>query len=189
MPRLNRSALLLLLFTLSACERQPAVPQQSAGSRPSAHPVAPSANELANLRYPIIEAESGWAQLQDGVYSNPQTQVAVTLISGKTLIGDLTGDGQDDALVLLVTNAGASAVISDIALVSRQPDGALKVLATRNLGERIDLKGIHLVAGKISVDMVTQGPDDPRCCPTQRVKSTYTYSPVSGSGELIEEKP
>lgn len=41
-------------------------------------------------------------------------------------------------------------------------------------GTAVQINSLALEGKRITVDMVTQGRDDPRCCPTQQVVPTYT---------------
>lgn len=181
----SRSLLLgFLLATLIACDRQPenaATPAPVKSEKPLA---VPTAKELANLRYPSVEAPEGSVLLKDGEYSNDAAKVAVNLVEDFTRFGDLTGDGQADALVLLITTTGASGIVYDIAVVAREASGQLNVRATKNLGERIDLKKLEIRADKIHADYITQGPDDPQCCPTVPVTAVFNYE----TGNLVEVK-
>ena len=54
-------------------------------------------------------------------------------------------------------------------------------MARIQLGDRVQIKSLHIENGEIVVDMLTQGPDDPMCCPTQYVSKRY----VLESGELV----
>jgi hypothetical protein len=43
----------------------------------------------------------------------------------------------------------------------------------RELGERVQLKSLSIVEGKVVLDMLTHGAGDPMCCPTVEVIETY----------------
>jgi hypothetical protein len=56
----------------------------------------------------------------------------------------------------------------------------------------VQVQSLTIADGQISVTMLTHGPDDPMCCPTQEVQQTYelqenklvqTAGEVIGSGE------
>jgi hypothetical protein len=105
--------------------------------------------------------------------------------------GDLNGDGVDDAAVLLVESSGGSGSFVYLAAVLNQ-EGTPENADTLLLGDRVQVQSLTIADGQISVTMLTHGPDDPMCCPTQEVQQTYelqenrlvqTAGEVIGSGE------
>jgi len=54
-----------------------------------------------------------------------------------------------------------------------KPDGQTVHLTSALLGDRIQINALEIVDNAILVDMVAHGPDDPMCCPTQRVQQSY----------------
>ncbi|MGD8902000.1 MAG: hypothetical protein PVI67_00405, partial [Anaerolineae bacterium] len=46
-------------------------------------------------------------------------------------------------------------------------------VAWTQLGDRVQINALFIQNGEIVVDMVTHGPDDPMCCPTQQVVQTF----------------
>jgi len=81
--------------------------------------------------------------------------------------GDLDGDGVDDAVVVLVSSGGGSGVFYSLVAVM-QRNGRLETPAVRSLGDRIKINEINIRNDIVTVDMITQGPNDPLCCPTER---------------------
>ena len=61
--------------------------------------------------------------------------------------------------------------------------GQPKNVGRTDLGDRVKINSLNIQAGKIIIDMVTHGPNDPACCPT--VKSIATYVLV---GDKLVEK-
>jgi heat shock protein HslJ len=135
--------------------------------------------ELANAAYLSEWTDQGTVQLNNGEYRAAAEQI-VTL-TNFAAFGDLDGDGQDEAAVILVTNTGGSGSFYDLAIVRKQ-SGALTNLATTLLGDRVQIKSLRIENGKISVDLLTQGPDDAMCCPTQYVINQYALQ----NGELVQ---
>lgn len=82
--------------------------------------------------------------------------------------GDLNGDGIEDAAVILAENSGGSGVFIYLAAVVDR-DGAPVNAATHLLGDRVEIKSMTIDNRQIVVNMLTQGPDDPFCCPTLEV--------------------
>jgi heat shock protein HslJ len=150
-------------------------------------PVELTLDALRNATYLSEWEESGVITLTDGRYEGEPyvegsaTRLVVTLIS-PVAFGDLNGDGTDDATVILVSNPGGSGTFYDLAAVAEQ-DGELVNVATTSLGDRADIKSLVIEDGQIVLEMVTHGPDDPMCCPTQIVRNTYALE----GGELVEK--
>jgi len=84
------------------------------------------------------------------------------------VIGDITGNGVDEAVVLLATNMGGSGVFFHLAVV-RNLDGAPQHIGMIPLGDRVKLSSLEVVAGRIIANLVEHGPGEPMCCPTQAV--------------------
>jgi len=96
--------------------------------------------------------------------------------------GDLDDDGVDDAAVLLVEDSGGSGSFVYLAAVLNR-DGQPENVATTILGDRAQVEELSIESGRISVKMLTYGPEDPMCCPSQESQETYT---LEGS-ELVKQ--
>ncbi len=115
--------------------------------------------------------ETGRVGLSDGEYLDSNARLRIRLAPFYAL-GDLDGDGSDDAAVVLVTDPGGSGTFFDLAVLSEQ-GGAPVNVASQALGDRVDLRSLTIESRRIIVDMVTHGPDDPMCCPSLRQIVTY----------------
>jgi uncharacterized lipoprotein YbaY/LysM repeat protein len=135
-----------------------------------------SSEQLANATYQGIYDEP--VQLTDGEYvgepfvEGGASRPTVTLLDQFTARGDLNGDGVDDAAVVLAENSGGSGTFIYLAAVVNQ-DGMPVNQATVLLGDRAQIDSLAIENGEIVVSMVTHGPDDPMCCPTQQAIKTY----------------
>ena len=87
--------------------------------------------------------------------------------------GDLNGDGIDDAAVVFAVSGGGSGTFYSLAAVINQGGAAVHVSSALLLGDRIQLEALSIEEGVITVQMVAHGPQDPMCCPTQRVVRRY----------------
>ena len=137
---------------------------------------APPQDEvLANMEYLSEWTESGTAPLVDGEYREPaapgSASEIVVRLTEHVAYGQLT-DGREAAAVILTTETGGSGTFYDLAVVVEE-DGQSVNVATTLLGDRVKIENLAFVGGEILVEMVTQGPEDPMCCPTQRVVQTY----------------
>ncbi len=132
-------------------------------------------DQLKNAKYHGIAYNKDF-QLSDGKYE-PTTDVTspdyyFAALGDKVAFGDLNGDGVPDAAVTIVENGGGSgAFVSVVAMLNQggQPvyTGALL------LDDRPMLNNIAIQDGKIVVDAVIHGTNDPMCCPGFVVTETY----------------
>jgi len=134
-----------------------------------------TADALKNAEYHLEYPAKGVAKLTDGKYEEeivPGAASKLVAVPDGIAFGDLNGDGVEDGAIILATNMGGSGTFIDLATVLNQ-DGAPKHVATVNLGDRVQVKSIAIEPGVISLEMVTHGPDDPMCCPSQNVTEKY----------------
>jgi heat shock protein HslJ len=130
---------------------------------------------LKNAEYGGIYEEA--VQLIDGRYEGEPfveggaSRPTVTFIDPYAF-GDLDGDGVEDAAVLLAENSGGSGTFIYLAAVLNR-NGNPQNTATQLLGDRVQVNSLSIEDGEIIVDVITHGPDDPMCCPTQQVVQTY----------------
>lgn len=140
--------------------------------------------QMMNAAYTVPDV--GRVTLQNGKVDDRTNQTNVQLVNreGFVATGDLNGDGASDMVTVLVANPGGSG--SFVYLVAGLQQGSQMV--TTNpilLGDRVQVRSIQVRDGKVQVDMLEQGPDDPMCCPTQEAQKTYQL----GYGLLpIEER-
>jgi heat shock protein HslJ len=170
-----------------------AQPEGEAGAAP-APPVGgagPSEQALANMAYKSDFTESGKAPLSDGEYREQAAPGSATetvvKLSEQAAYGEL--NGQPAATVVLITDPGGSGTFYSLAVVVEQ-DGQPVNLASTPLGDRVQINSLVIENGQIVVDMVTQGPDDAMCCPTQRVVRTFALQGdqlVQSSSETLDQ--
>jgi hypothetical protein len=160
-------------------EETPTPSVEPAAATPESQPAAAAGDWTAilkNLSYQSYITQSGMAPLVDGEYREPAAPDSaaeiVVLLTDFAATGDLNGDGAPDAAVALATNSGGSGVFYDLAAVVVE-DGRPVNVAIMPLGDRVQINSLTIQDGQIMVDMVTQGPDDPMCCPTQPVVEIY----------------
>lgn len=130
---------------------------------------------LANMTYQSEYTQDGTATLVDGVYAEPAApgsaiSTTVTLMPQFTAVGEL--NGQPAAAAILATDPGGSGTFVDLAVVT-DVAGVPTNVATTNLGDRVEVQSVTIANNQIAVDMLTAGPDDPMCCPSQEVVQTY----------------
>ena len=155
----------------------PAEPAQTALPEPSKPPAAQqvvfSQAVLQNILYTLPDL--GKVQLKEGKFSQKygegETQVNQVEFL-QSILGDLNGDGVDDAAVVLWANTGGSGLYSYLAAVVNQ-DGKVQPVGAQLLGDRVKVQGLSVKDGKIEIQTLEPGPNDPQCCPSQLVQRTY----------------
>jgi hypothetical protein len=143
-------------------------------------------NQLNNSRYMIPSWESPdqgeWVQLKDGEFTrrNPDNPLFVNVV--KIALGHLSNYQSKDAAVIYAYNTGGSGFFMVLCAVIND-QGKPKNIALADLGDRVKINSLSIQAGKIILDMVVHGPNDPACCPT--VKKIATYKLVGN--KLVEQ--
>lgn len=169
----------LLVTSLVACAgpASPATPTSAATSVATVAPIATptpaalTADALKNAAYQGIY-EGQTVQLTDGKYEGKSSveggasRPTVTF-TGDPAFGDLNGDGVTDAVVTLVESSGGSGSFFYLAAVINR-NGSPENVVTKFLGDRVKIESIIIEGGEITVRMLTQGPKDPMCCPSQK---------------------
>ncbi|MCO6450613.1 MAG: META domain-containing protein [Caldilineales bacterium] len=129
---------------------------------------------LANATYQSELTATGAATLTGGAYREPAaegsaSEIMVTLTDHIGL-GEL--NGTPSAAVVLASSGGGSGTFYNLAVV-QEVDGQPQNVASVQLGDRVQVNSVAIENNQILIDMVTQGPEDPMCCPTQHVVQTY----------------
>ncbi len=130
---------------------------------------------LKNAVYHSDFVSAGEVQLVDGVFSEPIMEGSATKITiqlADMTFGDLNNDGVEDAAVILVSDPGGSGTFYELAAVLNQ-NGHPRHITSFALGDRVQVQQFNIRDGEIVVQMLTQGQDDPMCCPTQLVRNHY----------------
>ena len=142
---------------------------------PPPPPQGLSSEALRNLEYKTQRTNNGTAKLENGFYSEPgppdaNFATSVRLDEQFTAYGQL--NGQDAAAVILVIDKSGVGQLIDLAVVINQ-NGQATNIATTNLGNRVKLNSVTIDNNQIVVDMITHGPNDHPCCPSERIIRTY----------------
>jgi len=118
---------------------------------------------LADGRYEGEPAEAGAASRPTAMLWEPSFQTA-----------DLDGEPGSEALAMLSANTGGSGERVYLAVFGSR-DGAVANVATVPVGDRVRLQSLWLERGKVVMDVIEAGPNDPACCPTQVSRKTFGY--------------
>lgn len=137
---------------------------------------------MANIEY-SSELVGGPVQLTGGKYEDTANRIEVVFIPSPIAYGAL--DGVPSAAVLTSENGGGSGVFTTLNVV--QPQNGLPVaIASTQLGDRVYVNTLDIADNQIVVTLITQGPEDPMCCPTLPV--TQTYALADGALRLVNEE-
>ncbi|MET0659612.1 MAG: hypothetical protein ABW110_15810 [Steroidobacteraceae bacterium] len=174
-PHRSTHALLALTVWLTACNgRAPAPEPQS--QAPVATATTLTREQLGNLSYPSELGPNGRVQLKNGVFEAQEagdpTAHLVVRLTDHMAEGDLDGDGRSDAAVILESDSGGSGSFMDLAAVLNKPNGPESVAVT-DLGDRTEIRHMAFADGKVRIELIGHGPDDPVCCPTQVQQREY----------------
>jgi hypothetical protein len=169
-----RSAIVLACIVVGAgCGGPDSGPHQGSGAKITL-------DQLRNAEYPSQWTRSGKAQLVNGQYRESAAPGAATEVvvsaTNYYAMGDLDGDGSEDAVIILESDPGGSGVFFDLVPVLNQ-QGNPRVLAPLALGDRVDISEITLSNAQVHVHLLKHGPDDPQCCPTLDVTLHYRLGP------------
>lgn len=132
---------------------------------------------LANAAYTVdMWTDNDTLQLVDGELPPEDEAAAAGLqahfLPSFTAFGDLNADGVEDAAALLAVNGGGTGTFIYLAAMI-DDNGQPKNISSVLLGDRVEIKSVSVDAGQIVINLVTQGPSDPMCCPTEEVTWRY----------------
>jgi len=145
------SLLVVLLVSPAACSQKTPPP-----------PLTVEA--LMNADYHSEWPGDGVAELKDGQYEEE-------IVPGAASKLVIVVYPDDAALVLATSGGGSGTFISLEAVVNEQ--GTPKHVASAQLGDRARINSLVIESGEVTVNLVTHGPNDPMCCPTQEASQKY----------------
>lgn len=135
--------------------------------------------KLKNMTYIFpdraeYDPETSSATLKNGIYRRGNqggTTFSVEYLDS-VIFADLNKNGIEEAIVLLGLSGGGSGYWIYLAVVN-QLNSNPKNIDSVDLGDRIEIKSLKVIDGKIQVNLITHRENDPRCCPTLPVTWTY----------------
>jgi heat shock protein HslJ len=130
--------------------------------------------ELANATYQSELSASGSVTLTNGEYRDPSNAGAALILSNYAAFGDITGDGQEDAVVVLIATGGGSGTFYYLTVVQHQGDALVD--ARTLIGDRVRLNALQIAGDQIALDMLKAGPDDPQCCPSVQTVQRFRWA-------------
>jgi len=158
------------LFLLGACSRAEK-PIVRADSTASVDPLSDTA--LLQLRYPTMLQPTGGVPVNSEESVSPNGSAAAEPTSlVMSMRGDVTGDGEAEAIVILFSDSGESGKFLDIVPVFAEGSRARTGRATF-VGDRVRPDSLWVSGGRVYLQLVAHGPEDPACCPSQAEERRY----------------
>ena len=115
-------------------------------------------------------------QFKDGKYETGSgADYLLVEMLPQMAVGDLNGDGQTDAAVLLAENGGGSGVFVSLVPFISTGSGFTEAQAVL-IDDRPRINALTIQDGKISLDALIHGADDSMASPSMKVVETYTFS-------------
>jgi hypothetical protein len=135
---------------------------------------------LKNLEYhlnileEVLPESKGILQLNDGVYDNnpPGSAVGINAMYQQGVLGDLNGDGQEDAAALVAINTGGTGVFVHLVAFLNQ-EGEFKQAAELLIEDRTVINSFKIDDGVIYLQRIAHSSEDAMCCPSKVVDEAY----------------
>jgi hypothetical protein len=139
---------------------------------------------LETLTYdlgPSSSVDGGKVPLAGGKWSDEKGGSSFTLHPTHA-IGDLDGDGNADAVAVLVEASGGTGSFSYLFAIMNRDGRPVQLGEPEWLGDRTVIERITIDRkGVISVRYITHADGDPACCPTMKIEDRYRVE----NGRLI----
>lgn len=211
MTKIGSCLFLIGILFLGACSplQTPTAAQASpetatvipASSTPESSTPAPeipgiSPEKVRNSEYQLgFPDQPRSVQLTDGQYQEGaagSTDYVTVRMTDFISLGDLNGDGENEAVAAVAEDYGGSGTFVFLAVYQYVNDKA-QFLTSIFLDDRPMINTLTIEDGKIFVDAVIHGHNDPMCCPSLRTSRHYVlngvnliltdYSTLSPTGE------
>lgn len=128
---------------------------------------APTLAELENATFTGME--EGPVTLLNGSWEGKPyveggaSQPTASLVDNVYYTGDLNGDGNQEAVVIIWRSGGGTGEYSYVMVMARQ-NGEIKTIGSALIGDRVKLRSGKVVDGSIILDVLQAGENDAMCC-------------------------
>ena len=177
--------LILTLATLACGLASPApasptpVPVQSTVPAPTVTPTTAqlTVDLLKNAQYQLgARDDHAVVQLTDGKYQQGTDTTTLDFahidLSKFTSVGDLLGDGINEAAAIFFENYGGSGVFGFLAIYTNV-NGLPAFLSSTLIDDRPKINSITIEDGEVYLDAVIHGAEDLACCPALQTTRSY----------------
>jgi hypothetical protein len=126
----------------------------------------------ASIKAPVAQVE---VQLTDGKYAGGEMPNYLSVaMADKTAIGDLNGDGRDEAAVLFGENNGGSGDF--VSLVVFKEEGVKVVQGpSYYIDDRPVINSLSIEDGLVKLGVTVHGPNDPMVSPTKETIQRFQW--------------
>ena len=177
--------LILTLATLACGLVSPApasptpAPVQSTVPAPIVTPTTAqlTVDQLKNTQYQLgARDDHAVVQLTDGKYQQGTDTTTLDYahieLSKFISVGDLTGDGINEAAAIFFENYGGSGVFGFLALYTNV-NGLPVFISSTLIDDRPQINSMTIENGEVHLDAVIHGTQDPGCCPALQTTRSY----------------
>ena len=130
--------------------------------------------DLGSMTFLSSWVPSGRVTLSKGQYREPaapgSASEIVVRLTDKRVFGLI--NGRQTGAVVLTTSTGGTGTFYELALLTREGPRWVNTNVAY-LGDRVNVHSLEIESNAFVIAMTTQGPKDPMCCPTLRVKKRF----------------
>jgi len=142
--------------------------------------------QLKNAQYQLgARDDHAIVQLTDGIYQEgtgaTTLDYAYIALTDFVAMGDLSGDGVDEAAAIFFENYGGTGNFSFLAIY-KNVNGLPVFLTSTFIDDRPIINSIKIENGEVYLDAIIHGHEDPGCCP--QLPTTRRYALVNNQLRL-----
>jgi Immunoglobulin-like domain of bacterial spore germination len=163
----------MVFLSITGCQSQPV--QQATATPVQGTPTPMPGLTLESIKNAAILAPELQknVQLIDGKYEGGSgLDYSLVEILPQSTVGDVNGDGQQDAVVVLAENGGGSGVFVSLVVFLSHDNGFSQSQAAL-IDDRAQVNSVTVSDGKISVDALIHGANDAMASPSLHVLEIY----------------
>ncbi len=125
---------------------------------------------VSNDKHPTVKLVNG--EYHAGT-AGSSDYADVLVVPDFIALGDINGDGQGDAAILLSENYGGSGVFVSLIPILNQGGQPVQAGSGARIDDRPKMTALQIQDGRINFTGSIHGPNDPMCCAAQGVVESY----------------